>query len=344
VQNAGAVGFLATDVPYGSSQLSRYGVEETVVDGVLLLTSTEEGAERQRYVEVYKLRNTAHLKGRHSLLIGRGGIHVFPRYADGAIPEPPPAIGVGARMPSGTPGLDARMGGGLLRRSATIVAGSAGVGKSTLGLQFVLEGARRGEHGIIFTLEEGPEQLMASADALELPLREAVRSGKIDLVYLSRPDVRASQLLSVMGDRVREHEARRLVLDGVTHLGRGSDPSEALGETLHKLVRKFKELGATSMLTLETSSLHSAEEATESGFSPLADNILSLRYAITSRGDLYPVVTIVKTRGSAHDTGTYRLILGLGGLGVETGGSRGLPALERTRRRARAGARGSRSR
>ncbi|HZR10339.1 MAG TPA: ATPase domain-containing protein, partial [Myxococcales bacterium] len=45
VQNAQAVGFFATDIPYGSNQISRFGVEETVVDGVVLLSSTEEGLE-----------------------------------------------------------------------------------------------------------------------------------------------------------------------------------------------------------------------------------------------------------------------------------------------------------
>jgi len=78
VQNTQAVGLFATDIPYGANQLSRFGVEETVVDGVILLTSTEEGFERQRYLEVYKLRNTAHLKGRHNMVIGRGGNHDLP--------------------------------------------------------------------------------------------------------------------------------------------------------------------------------------------------------------------------------------------------------------------------
>ena len=91
VQNTGAVGFLTTDIPYGSKQISRFGVEETVVDGVILLSSTEEGFERQRYLEVYKLRNTAHLEGRHSMVIGPGGIQVFPRYAAGAAEEAAPA-------------------------------------------------------------------------------------------------------------------------------------------------------------------------------------------------------------------------------------------------------------
>ncbi len=80
VQNRGAVGFFATDIPYGKKQLSRFGVEETVVDGVVLLSAPEEGLDRVRYIEVYKLRNTAHLKGRHSMVIGPGGITIYPRY------------------------------------------------------------------------------------------------------------------------------------------------------------------------------------------------------------------------------------------------------------------------
>lgn len=81
IQNARAVGFLATDIPYGTNQISRFGVEETVVDGVLLLSNSEAGLERERYLEVYKLRNTAHLKGRQSMTIGRGGVLIVPRDA-----------------------------------------------------------------------------------------------------------------------------------------------------------------------------------------------------------------------------------------------------------------------
>lgn len=79
VQNVSAVGFFATDIPYGANQLSRYGVEETVVDGVILLSATEQGTERRRYLEVYKLRNTSHANGRHEMTIGPGGISVLER-------------------------------------------------------------------------------------------------------------------------------------------------------------------------------------------------------------------------------------------------------------------------
>src|SRR5439155_22005821 len=134
-----AVGFFATDIPYGSSQLSRFGVEETVVDGVILLTSSEEAFERQRYIEVYKLRNTAHSKGRHNLVIGPGGIRIFPRYAEepGAADPPPPAE-TSRRALSGVPGLDDLLGGGLFARSVTLVSGSGGRAKTAAGPRVLL--------------------------------------------------------------------------------------------------------------------------------------------------------------------------------------------------------------
>lgn len=76
VQMAQGIGFFACDVPYGSEKLSRFGVEETVVDGIILLSALESGVKRDRYIEIYKLRNTPHLSGRFKLAIERGGIEI----------------------------------------------------------------------------------------------------------------------------------------------------------------------------------------------------------------------------------------------------------------------------
>ena len=79
VQRAGAIGFFTTDIPYGSRRISKFGVEETVVDGIILLTSTEHGSKRERSLEIYKLRNTGHVDHRHTMCIGKGGITIFRR-------------------------------------------------------------------------------------------------------------------------------------------------------------------------------------------------------------------------------------------------------------------------
>ncbi|MEO5968734.1 MAG: ATPase domain-containing protein [Bdellovibrionia bacterium] len=76
VQSTHAVGFFTNDIPYGTHQISRFGVEETVMDGIILLSANEEGLNRQRYLEVYKLRNTSHILGRHKMILGNRGLIV----------------------------------------------------------------------------------------------------------------------------------------------------------------------------------------------------------------------------------------------------------------------------
>jgi circadian clock protein KaiC len=307
VQNAQAVGFFPTDIPYGSPQVSRFGVEETVVDGVIILTSTEEGQDRERYIEVYKLRNTAHLKGRHNMVIGQGGVAVYPRYQSDLMPDaPPPAVEVATRLPSGIPGLDELLGKGFLKRSVTLISGSAGVGKTTFGLQFILEGAKRRERGLYVTLEEGPEQLLASAQALGLPLQAALDKKLVEILYISREHIRAGQVLTVLSDRLVAMKASRVVLDAATHMLTEHTTFEDFRHMLYKLVVRFKTLDITSVLTLEAASLSSTERVTEQGLSPIADNLLMLRYQ-QADGRLSPMLTIIKTRGTDHDRRTHAL-------------------------------------
>jgi circadian clock protein KaiC len=316
IQNVGAVGFLATDIPYGANQISRLGVEETVVDGVVLLTSKEEGLNRERYVEIYKLRNTAHLKGRHNMVIWKGGIAVFPRYSEEAISELPPSLEISARLPSGVPGLDQLVGGGLLKRSMTLVSGSPGIGKSILGMQFLLEGIKRGERGIYVTLEEGPEQILRSAEALGMPLAKAAEQGLVEIMFLSRDVVRAGQLLTVLTDKINENNARRLVLDSANHLMVDSASETDIKQVLYKLTMRFKQLGVTTIFTLESKSLFSRETVTDYAISPIADNLMMLRY-VNFSGQFQPSLTVIKTRGSAHDRGTHSFTIGKAGMRIE---------------------------
>ncbi|WP_437300570.1 ATPase domain-containing protein [Sorangium sp. So ce426] len=336
IHNAQAVGFLATDIPYGTNQISRFGVEETVVDGVILLSSTEEGLERQRYIEIYKLRNTAHLRGRHSIHIGPGGLIVYPRYnAEAAFGEPPPPLDTARRLPSGVPGLDGLLGGGLLERSVTLLSGSAGIGKSTLSLQFLLEGCRRGEPGLYLALEEGPAQLIRTAEALGLPLQEAIEKGLAEVIYLSRERVRPSQLLSLLTDKIRTQKTRRFVLDSVSHLAAEGIPDDELRQLLYALITRFKALGVTTLLTLESSVMYSSETVTDRRFSPVADNLVVLRYT-PMPGEIRPTLMVVKTRGSEHDFGAYHFTVGKGGARIGRRADLGAPlAAKNTERRRR---------
>lgn len=315
VQRAGAIGFFSTDIPYGAAQLSRFGVEETAVDGVILLSAIERGLDRQRFLEVYKLRNTAHLHGRHSMTIGEGGISVYPRYGDEKDFVPPRPFDVTKRLSIGVKGLDDLLGGGVLERSVTLASGSTGIGKTTLGVQFALAGAARGEPTLFIAREEGPKQVLASASVLGLPLQNAVDNGLVEILYLSSQDIRAAQLLTILTEKIRARNVRRLVLDSATHLETDDLEAAELPHLLHALVVRFKALGVTSLLTLESKTMFATDTVTDQGLSPIADNLLLMRYASVG-GGVHHSVGVIKTRGSKHTKGLFSFKIGEGGIVV----------------------------
>lgn len=313
VQSVSAVGFFATDIPYGSAQLSRTGVEETVADGVILLSLVENGLERRRFIEVYKLRNTAHLSGRHTMDITVGGVQIYPRYLnDDQVLGPPPPIDVTTRLTTGVAAFDAALGGGVLHRSVTLVAGSTGVGKTVLAMHFALGGLDAAQRALFITLEENVPQVLANADALGLPLRRAIRDGDVEVLALERHLVRDAQLLTLVSDKVRSAGVRRLVVDGVGRLDPGVGGG---GQLLHDFVVRCRMLEVTTMLTLESRTMFPDGNVTERGVSSVADNIVLLRYVETDQR-LHHTLLVVKSRGSAHDTARHVFEIGAGGVRI----------------------------
>jgi circadian clock protein KaiC len=138
----------------------------------------------------------------------------------------------------------------------------------------------------------------------------------VEILYLSRELVRAGQFLTLLADKIEEKKVQRLVLDSASHLVTSSTrKADELKELLYKLVIRFKTLGVTSIFTLESRSMFSTDSVTDHDFSPISDNLLMLRYIKTGKR-IDPSLTVVKTRGSAHDRGTYIFEIGKGGMRV----------------------------
>src|SRR5207237_9208788 len=121
--------------------------------------------------EVMKLRGADCVTGRHFFEIGPDGLVFFPRVRGPAQDGQPSRWSLVERDPSGIAGLDEMLGGGFPRASSTVIQGPTRTGKTLLGLQFLLEGARRGEPGIHFTLEETADQLRGIAQSFGWAVR-----------------------------------------------------------------------------------------------------------------------------------------------------------------------------
>ena len=79
IQRSGAVGLFTSSSPSGAGRNGGFGVEDTVVDGIIRLTLVEQGLDNKGFVEVYKLRGAKHRRGRHPIEMGPGGWVVAPR-------------------------------------------------------------------------------------------------------------------------------------------------------------------------------------------------------------------------------------------------------------------------
>src|SRR5512146_2151330 len=134
--------------------------EFAIADGIVRLGTAPHDLTRIRELEIQKLRGSRFVPGVHLFEIDEAGIAFFPRVRTPAAPAAEPSPG-SPRTPlsTGVAQLDALLHGGLPPASSTTIMGGTGTGKTLLGLHFLVEGARRGEPGVLFTLEETPDQL-----------------------------------------------------------------------------------------------------------------------------------------------------------------------------------------
>src|SRR5512145_1166750 len=88
---------------------------------------------------------------------------------------------------TGIKGFDEILFGGIPRRNIILVAGTAGTGKTTLGVEFVYRGARQfDEPGVIVLFEVAPDKLIRDAALFGWDLRELERDGRLKIVFTTR--------------------------------------------------------------------------------------------------------------------------------------------------------------
>ena len=137
------------------------------------------------------------------------------------------------RITTGIHGLDDLVGGGFLPGRTILVAGAAGTGKTTFGLQFICEGAKAGEPGVILTLEEEPgtwrkDMLNFGYDIEELESADMIRIIDASLIKigleseekfsLAPQDFNMNQLLSKVIVEARSIGAKRVLIDSLPAL------------------------------------------------------------------------------------------------------------------------------
>ncbi len=251
------------------------------------------------------------------------------------------------KTPTGIRGLDEITGGGLPKGRPTLVAGSAGSGKTLLAMEFLIRGATEfDEPGVFVAFEETADELAANVRSLGFDLKSLIAQKKIvvDHVRVERSEIEETGeydlegLFVRLGHAIDSIGAKRVVLDTIEALFGGLSDTLILRAELRRLFRWLKDKGMTAMITAEQGNGNLTRHGLEEYVS---DAVIVLDHRVVNQLSTRRL-RIVKYRGSAHGTNEYPFLidergfdvlpvtsLGLNHAASSERISSGIPALDR---------------
>jgi circadian clock protein KaiC len=270
----------------------------TVADGILWLSQAQDRNSVVRKVQVIKTRGRAPMPGLHTFRITDDGLQIFPRIPEQTRARQPQQR---KRLSTGVPGMDEMIGGGVVAGAAVMLTGPAGSGKSTVATQFIAEGLRNGETGVIAVFEEYPEDYLVRADERNSGIGAMIRAGKLELIYLRPLDLSVDEALAAILEAVQRLGATRIVIDSLSGFEVALAPTfrEDFRESLYRLVGTLTATGVTVFMTAEVAEGFPDLQFTSERVSFITDEIIIQRY-IEIKGELRRVMAVIKMRGSDH--------------------------------------------
>jgi circadian clock protein KaiC len=292
--------------PEGDLQL------HSLAHGVLLLEhiALEYGAERRR-LQVLKLRGRRFRGGYHDFRIRTGGLAVYPRIQRQEIG----ASIVGRALPSGSPELDALLGGGLPSGTSFLVTGPAGTGKSVLATQYACAAAARGEKVRFYLFDERLGTFGVRARGLGMEISHLVADGRLTLCQVEPTERSPGEFAHDVVRAVEDDGAQMIVIDSINGYLQSMPEERLLPVQMHELLSYLAGRGVTSILTLVQRGIFGSPIDEAADVSYLADSVVLLRYFEVS-GAVRQAVSVVKKRSGNHERTIRECRVGQGGLHV----------------------------
>jgi circadian clock protein KaiC len=286
--------------------------EFAIADIVLQLIKVETNVREERFLRVEKFRSSSSIPGLHAFSITKDGLEVYPRLLTPKVS--PNYTAQPERVNTGIKGLDEMVAEGFWRGSTTLLAGPPGAGKTIMALQFIGEGALKGEPGVYLGFQENPTQLARVMRNLGLPVEELISNG-FDLMYQSPVEVQIDQVAGELLRRVRAGQIKRVVIDALGDIQRVSIDRQRYANLIYSLMQWFAVENVTCMLTFEVSNLFEVIGISDEQISNMSDNVILLRFQ--PGPELKRTLRIIKTRGSDHDNREHEIRITAEGLAVE---------------------------
>lgn len=311
--------FRCTTILMSFKDPSHAYTENAVVDGVIELSDTLVGPRAVRELTVHKFRGGDYLRGKHEVEITDQGLVIHPRTEIQFDKPPPAAEEERTRMAFGVEQLDKMLFGGLPSGSATALLGAPGAGKTMLGLSFLVEGAKRGQHGIYFGFYEPPPRLNDKARQVGIALEEYVKKGEIELIWQPPLEHMLDSLAEQLLEKIRERQQprRRLFIDGIEGFRAATVYPDRMPRFLSALCNQLRTSDVTALVSEELALFRPQIDMPNPELANVVETVLLLRY-VELRSQLYRLVSIMKMRESRYDTSIREFKITDEGLDVAT--------------------------
>ena len=220
---------------------------------------------------------------------------------------------------TGIPGLDSILRGGLPRQRIYLVEGDPGAGKTTLAMQFLLEGVRRGERVLYITLSETEKEIRSIAQShgwsldgvslFELSALEQQMRLEAENTIFHPSEVELTETTRALLRHVDTVKPKRVVFDSLSELRLLAQNALRYRREVLNLKQYFTNSSATVMLLDDRTS-----ESGDMQLQSLAHGVLSLEQMAPDYGGDRRRLRVVKLRGLPFVGGHHDFVIKTGGL------------------------------
>ncbi|MEC5409674.1 ATPase domain-containing protein [Paraburkholderia sp. MPAMCS5] len=268
----------------------------SIAHGVISLDNVvhDYGGNRRR-VRIAKMRGIKFREGYHDITLDTGGIRVYPRLVAA---EHHAEFDTQA-LSTGTSGLDALLGGGLIPGTNVLMVGPSGVGKTTTVVSCLIAALERGERCVYYVFDETLVTLIARCVTVGLNLAPYVENGLLTLRQIDPAEISPGEFASDVRVSVENKGVKYVAIDSLNAYLQAMPGERFLLLQMHELLGYLNQQGVLTMLVLGQHGVI-GEIQSDIDISYLSDVVILFRY-FEHHGEVLTAVTAVKSRANAHE-------------------------------------------